>query len=71
MKTLKKKTYFVVMSSVFHTSRPIHIKYDLKGSTVGRITSEPDCAAGAVQKDINFHNSGMSKAMLCCLEDLL
>jgi 1-phosphatidylinositol-4-phosphate 5-kinase len=58
MKTLKKKTYFVVMSSVFHTSRPIHVKYDLKGSTVGRITKEEDCAAGAVQKDINLHNSG-------------
>lgn len=57
MKTLKKTTYFVVMSSVFCTPRTIHVKYDLKGSYIGRITKEDDCRAGAVQKDINFHQS--------------
>ena len=30
--------HFIVMSSVFDTEKPIHIKYDLKGSTVGRVS---------------------------------
>jgi hypothetical protein len=53
-----KTIYFVVMSSVFNTDKPIHVKYDLKGSTVGRIVKESDCANGAVQKDINLQQSG-------------
>ena len=34
----KKKTaiYFVIMANVFNTSRPIHVRYDLKGSTINR-----------------------------------
>ena len=31
MKSLSKSIYFVIMSSVFYTEKPIHIKYDLKG----------------------------------------
>jgi hypothetical protein len=53
-----KTIYFVVMSSVFNTEKPIHVKYDLKGSTVGRIVNAADCAAGAVQKDLNLQQSG-------------
>ena len=30
--------HFIVMSSVFDTEKPIHVKYDLKGSTVGRVS---------------------------------
>jgi 1-phosphatidylinositol-4-phosphate 5-kinase len=58
MKSLRSKTYFVIMSSVFNTSKSIAVKYDLKGSTVGRLTSPEDCRAGAVQKDINLMESG-------------
>jgi 1-phosphatidylinositol-4-phosphate 5-kinase len=58
MKSLESKTYFVIMSSVFDTVMPIGIKYDLKGSTVGRITNEESCREGAVQKDLNLVQSG-------------
>ena len=34
------KLYFVIMANVFHTSREIHVRYDLKGSTQGRITKD-------------------------------
>ena len=54
-----KTIYFVVMSSVFNTEKPIHVKYDLKGSTVGRITKPADCVEGAVQKDLNLQLSGL------------
>eukprot|EP00608_Synchroma_pusillum_P004281 CAMPEP_0198435628 /NCGR_PEP_ID=MMETSP1452-20131203/38930_1 /TAXON_ID=1181717 /ORGANISM="Synchroma pusillum, Strain CCMP3072" /LENGTH=43 /DNA_ID= /DNA_START= /DNA_END= /DNA_ORIENTATION= len=39
------------MASVFDTPLPVHIQFDLKGSTVGRETSEDDKRAGKVQKD--------------------
>eukprot|EP01038_Epipyxis_sp_PR26KG_P011644 gene11644-15594_t len=58
MKKLQRDIYFVIMSSVFDTDKPIHHKYDLKGSLVGRLTNEEDCLAGAVQKDINLTRSG-------------
>eukprot|EP00981_Chlorochromonas_danica_P002710 scaffold537_cov180-Ochromonas_danica.AAC.15 len=54
MPSLRSKTYFVIMSSVFATPLPIHVKYDLKGSTVGRRTEDKD----AVQKDVNLQESG-------------
>jgi 1-phosphatidylinositol-4-phosphate 5-kinase len=57
MKSLDSSTYFVIMSSVFDTPKTIHIKYDLKGSTIGRLTSPEDCAKGAVQKDLNLMES--------------
>lgn len=50
--------YFIIMSSVFDTDKIIHIKYDLKGSTIGRITKDADCKMGAVQKDLNLVKSG-------------
>lgn len=53
MPNLKSKTYFVIMSSVFYTQLPINVKYDLKGSTIGRITH-----GGGVQKDLNLMESG-------------
>jgi len=37
---LRRKIYFVIMSSVFDTYEKIHSIYDLKGSTKGRITPE-------------------------------
>jgi len=35
---LGKKIYFSVMNNVFHTTKEIHKRYDLKGSTQGRTT---------------------------------
>lgn len=57
MKSLDRKIHFVIMSSVFDTDLLVHTKYDLKGSTIGRLTDAASCAAGAVQKDLNFMNS--------------
>ena len=36
IKKKKEKIYFIVMINVFATSKHIHIRYDLKGSRVGR-----------------------------------
>ena len=52
------------MSSVFDTEKSISIKYDLKGSTIGRLTSEKDCAAGAVQKDLNLMRAGKGQLVM-------
>ena len=62
------KIFFVIMSSVFDTDKPLHLKYDLKGSTVGRVTSEEDCENGAVQKDQNLMKSGraIGRGLKCC-----
>jgi 1-phosphatidylinositol-4-phosphate 5-kinase len=48
----KKKIHFVVMGNVFPSSKDIHEKYDLKGSTVGRFTK--DDGPLAVLKDLNW-----------------
>eukprot|EP01041_Mallomonas_annulata_P000655 gene656-1267_t len=53
----KGKIYFIIMSSVFNTDLALHVRYDLKGSTVGRYTPENECAAGSVQKDQNLMKS--------------
>lgn len=58
MRFLSSEIHFVIMASVFDTHKPIHVMYDLKGSTLGRITSAEDCAKGAVQKDLNLIASG-------------
>lgn len=58
MSALGREIHFVIMSSVFDTEKPIHVKYDLKGSTVGRITKPEACEKGAVQKDCNLMESG-------------
>ncbi len=58
MKSLRSKIHFVIMSSVFDTDKCIQTKYDLKGSTIGRLTDEKACLAGAVQKDLNLMKSG-------------
>jgi 1-phosphatidylinositol-4-phosphate 5-kinase len=36
----KARIYFVIMANVFKTSREIHVRYDLKGSTQGRKTKK-------------------------------
>lgn len=58
MKNMQSRIYFVIMSSVFDTDKNLVVKYDLKGSTVGRFTNPESCAQGAVQKDLNLMDSG-------------
>jgi len=48
----KKKLYFVIMANVFHTNKEIHVRYDLKGSTQGRITKDDD--PSIAKKDLNI-----------------
>lgn len=39
IKTTKtERIYFVIMANVFNTTREIDVRYDLKGSTRGRVT---------------------------------
>ena len=40
MKT--ERIYFVIMANVFNTDRKIDVRYDLKGSTHGRITRKDE-----------------------------
>ena len=61
-----QRIYFVIMSSVFYTEKPIEVKFDLKGSTQGRLTPLEQCRQGAVQKDINLMSSGKEQLALFC-----
>jgi len=47
---------FVVMNNVFATNMPIHRRFDLKGSTMGRSASPSDKAKGhrCILKDLDF-----------------
>lgn len=44
--------YFVIMGNVFTTNKEIHVRYDLKGSTHKRETTETDPTVA--KKDLNF-----------------
>jgi 1-phosphatidylinositol-4-phosphate 5-kinase len=50
-----KKIYFVVMKNVFSSKLEIHERYDLKGSTYGRMTEDKEDHTVA-RKDLNFIN---------------
>eukprot|EP00026_Physarum_polycephalum_P003300 Phypoly_transcript_03310.p1 GENE.Phypoly_transcript_03310~~Phypoly_transcript_03310.p1 ORF type:complete len:697 (+),score=142.42 Phypoly_transcript_03310:316-2406(+) len=51
-----EKVNFVVMKNAFFTSKKIHERYDLKGSTVGRATDEENVRRSRiVLKDLNFN----------------
>ncbi|CAJ1950192.1 unnamed protein product [Cylindrotheca closterium] len=55
-----RKTHFVVMRSTFDTVLPMHKKFDLKGSLVGREASESDKKKlFPVLKDKDLQNSGL------------
>ena len=57
--TLGKKVYFVVMGNVLPIDKPIHERYDLKGSTRGRITSEAERQdPNVVLKDLDWIRAG-------------
>ncbi|KAJ3068362.1 Phosphatidylinositol-4-phosphate 5-kinase [Podochytrium sp. JEL0797] len=51
-----KKIHFVVMGNVFPPNKDIHETYDLKGSTLGRLTSEEKAKTTpvVVLKDLNW-----------------
>ena len=47
-----KRLYFIIMANVFNTTREIHKRYDLKGSTHGRFSKSDDSTVAG--KDLNF-----------------
>ena len=55
-----RKVHLVVMRSTFDTALPMHKKFDLKGSTLGREASESDKKKlFPVLKDLDLENSGI------------
>ena len=53
------RVYFVIMANVFNTSREINIRYDLKGSTLGRQVRKNSTEiidSGVALKDLDFLN---------------
>lgn len=67
LSSFSSHVYFVIMNCVFDNERPIHFKYDLKGSTVGRFVKDTTAIATnfdstslstAILKDVNLVNSG-------------
>jgi 1-phosphatidylinositol-4-phosphate 5-kinase len=49
---------FIVMENIFSTGHEIHLRYDLKGSTVGRET-DPNEDFSIARKDLDFNRSGL------------
>jgi len=61
MPHLKRDVHFVVMHSVFDTRLRVHEIYDLKGSTVGRLTgSGKERTPGVVYKDCDLMTGKVS-----------
>jgi 1-phosphatidylinositol-4-phosphate 5-kinase len=52
-----KEIYFVVMGNLFKSDYEIEVKYDLKGSTLGRLTADREDKSIA-KKDNNFNLEG-------------
>jgi len=53
-----KRVYFVVMGNVFPIDKPIHERYDLKGSTRNRFTTDAERQdPNVVLKDLDFINA--------------
>ncbi|ETV65533.1 hypothetical protein H257_17790 [Aphanomyces astaci] len=51
MHHLKKQMHFVIMASVFNTPKEIHLRFDLKGSKVGRNATPHEKSKNGVLKD--------------------
>ena len=51
--------YFVVMSNLFQTDLPIHRRFDLKGSWVGRRTKSHKLASDTCLKDLEALEQGL------------
>ncbi|RHY24845.1 hypothetical protein DYB32_008656, partial [Aphanomyces invadans] len=49
--TKKQQMHFVIMASVFNTPKEIHLRFDLKGSKVGRNASVDEKTKNGVLKD--------------------
>ncbi|ETW02685.1 hypothetical protein H310_06136 [Aphanomyces invadans] len=49
--TKKQQMHFVIMASVFNTPKEIHLRFDLKGSKVGRNASVDEKSKNGVLKD--------------------
>ncbi len=49
------------MNNVFATAKPIHLRFDLKGSTLGRRASERERSKGskAILKDLDLLDKGV------------
>ena len=54
-----RRVFFVVMGNVFPIDRPVHERYDLKGSTRNRFTTDEERQdPNVVLKDLDWINSG-------------
>ncbi|CAK4950426.1 unnamed protein product [Aphanomyces euteiches] len=51
MHHIKKQMHFVIMASVFNTPKEIHLRFDLKGSKVGRNATPQEKSKNGVLKD--------------------
>lgn len=57
-----QRIYFIIMANVFNTTRSLNIRYDLKGSKLGRRTKKKptDIIPSSIAlKDLDFDNDGM------------
>jgi len=61
------------MANVFNTQKEIHKRYDLKGSTYGRLTKSDD--PSVPRKDLNWMNDGkklvLSKDLIVKINKIL
>jgi len=56
---MSKKVYITIMNNVFNTHKKIDFRYDLKGSTQGRVTEIPagqERDTTIALKDLDFIN---------------
>lgn len=62
---IRKRTHFIVMRSVYSESEfhPCHVVYDLKGSTIGRMSEH----GSHVKKDVDFIEERLKKGRLITL----
>jgi 1-phosphatidylinositol-4-phosphate 5-kinase len=65
IKSQKKKINFIIMQNIFSTSRDIHLRYDLKGSKIGRQVLTKDKMpllegkTSFALKDLDLENNGL------------
>ena len=54
MHHLRRKMHFVIMASVFNSPREIHLRFDLKGSKIGRNATAAEREKNGVLKDMDL-----------------
>ena len=57
-KTKKVKQNFIIMENLFSSGLEVHMRFDLKGSTVGRST-DPGEDFSVARKDLDFNRAGL------------